>query len=331
MPRRVGNVKLGEMLGRGGGGAVFAGTDEVLGRRVAVKLLHLQRGSSGDSATAELIDGVRAAASIKHPNIVTVYHVEAVAGLPVIVMEYIDGISLREMLKRSGPLELSLAVFVIRAVTSAVTALHEANILHRDIKPANILFDRGGEAHVCDFGLACEFDVTQFRGSTATIGGSPLYMAPEMFDGQLSPQSDVYALGIMLFELLSGRPPFSADTIGEIKALHVAAGVPIDQLTARGIDDSLLDIVRRSLNKRRFMRYKTAAHLLRALETVETRERREDMLRQRVAEIVTADQVDPGKTPDPSSATPAHTTFDLLSQRAAVKRRRRDETSPDER
>ena len=114
-----------------------------------------------------------------------------------------------------GRMDLSLALYVMRSITSAVATLHDAGVIHRDLKPTNVLFDRGGEARVCDFGLACEFDAGAYKGNAEEIGGSPLYMAPEMFDGHVSPHSDVYALGVMLFEVLVGSPPFSAQSISD--------------------------------------------------------------------------------------------------------------------
>lgn len=322
VPRRIGTVKLGDLLGEGGGGAVFVGFDEALGRRVAVKLLHRR----ADGTTSELVHGVRAAAKIKHPNVITIYHVDTVCDMPMIVMEYIDGISLRDLIKRSGPLELPLALFVMRSIAAAAAALHAVDVVHRDLKPANTLFDREGEVHVCDFGLACAFDVARFRGEAGNIGGSPLYMAPEMFDGHVSPHSDVYALGVMLFELLCGRPPFSAETISELKAMHLAARVPIEWLERKGIPEDVYEIVRRALNKNRILRYKTSAHMLRALQTIQPPGSQDETLRAQIARIVTAGQDD--KSPDADATPPstAQTTFDLVARRAEEKRRRRGDT-----
>jgi serine/threonine protein kinase len=294
VPRRVGTVKLGDMLGEGAGGVVFAGYDEALHRKVAVKLLHRRRGDTGEPPLIELAKGVGSAARIRHPNILTIHTVETINRMPVIVMEYVDGISLRELLLRSGALDLSLAMYVMRSVVSAVATLHDANVIHRDLKPANVLFDRDGAARVCDFGLACEFDVAAFKGHAANIGGSPLYMAPEMFDGHVSPQSDVYALGVMLFEVLTGAPPFSAQTLSEIKACHRVWQPPLWQLERRGLPEDLCETVGRALHKRRFLRYKTAGHLLRALEDVAVPVGRDETLRMRIAELVSVRPGDAG-------------------------------------
>ena len=324
VPLRIGTVKLGDMLGEGAGGVVFAGFDEALNRKVAVKLLHRRRGTISDSAMVELARGVRSAARIKHPNIVTIHAVEQANAMPVIVMEYVDGISLRDILKRSGAMDLSLAMYVMRSITSAVATLHDAGVIHRDLKPANVLFDRAGEVRVCDFGLACEFDAGAYQGQAEEIGGSPLYMAPEMFDGHVSPQSDVYALGVILFEVLVGSPPFSAQSISELKTCHQMREPPLWQLERLPVSEELEQIVGRALHKQRFLRYKTAEHLLRALEEVEVPERRDETLRLRIAELVsTRQEPGEGREANTGEELPAQTTFDMIARRAREKRRRK--------
>ena len=319
-------VKLGDMLGEGTGGVVFVGYDEALGRKVAVKLLHRRRGDAGDPAMVELVNGVRSAAQIRHSNIVTIHTVEMVNRMPVIVMEYVDGLALGELLRRTGALDVSLATYVMRSVVSAVAALHDAHVIHRDLKPANVLFDREGDARVCDFGLACEFNVVAFKGAATNIGGSPLYMAPETFEGRASPQGDVYSLGIILFELLAGAPPFSAQTMSEIAACHTAQEVPLWQLGNRRIPEALCEVVRRCLLKQRFLRYKTAGHLLRALEGVEVPERREETLRLRIAELVSARLDAAGAVKaEPAGKPAAMTMFDLVARRAREKRESKED------
>lgn len=322
-PARVGSVKLLEMLGEGAGGVVFSGYDEALSRRVAVKLLRLRGMTTTDAATAELVEGVRSAARIKHPNIITVHTVDAVNGMPYIVMEFVDGVSFRDLLKSAGALEPALSVSVIGAIVSAVAVLHDANVVHRDLKPANILFDREGFGHVCDFGLACGFGAHSARGATA-VAGSPLYMAPEMFEGHVSPQSDVYALGVMLFEAISGRPPFSATTISEMRACHVTQAPPLELLEGRGIPASLIEVLERSLHKQRYLRFKTAGHMSRSLEALDLAPERLEVYRSRVAQLVAAAGNRRGERGAAAGdSTPNMTTFDLIAQRAREKRDRR--------
>ncbi len=324
IPTRVGSVRLGEMLGEGGGGAVFSGYDEALGRKVAVKILHRQVGGTSEASRQELVVGVRSAARVKHPNIVTVHTVEVVGGMPVIVMEFIDGISLGAMLQRTGAMELATGLFVMRSVTSAVGALHDAGVIHRDVKPANILFDRDGVAHVCDFGLACTFQIGTAGNEVDTIGGSPLYMAPEVFAGNVSPQADVYSLGIMLFEVLAGQPPFMADTIEEMKQRHCDDAPPMQILDRRRVPEEVIDLVSRALHKSKVLRFKTAAHMLRALARLDASQTRDDPMQMQLARIVVAGDNDAQQAKSATTGTQAMTTFDLVAERARRKREMRD-------
>ncbi len=317
IPARVGSVKIGEVLGQGAGGIVLLGFDEILGRRVAVKFLHRSGSGLSAAATAELVDGLRAAARVKHPNVVTVHSVEVVAQMATIVMEFVDGISLREYLARSGAVAPEIATFILRRLASAVESLHEAGVVHRDLKPANILFDRTGEPRVCDFGLA--IDAAQRRGERAhqPIAGSPLYMAPEMFEGHVSPQSDVYALGVLYYEMLAGVAPHSAESMSEIRRCHESMEPSLERLPP--LPEALIDLVQRCLHKQRFLRFKTAGHLRRALDDESTS--RDDAIRMRISSVIHAAPDAP--RPSAADSTPAMTTFDLLSQRARDKRTQR--------
>jgi serine/threonine protein kinase len=324
IPGRVGNVRLGEMLGEGGGGAVFSGYDEALGRKVAVKVLHRQVGRTSEASRQELVVGVRSAARVKHPNIVTVHTVDMVGGMPVIVMEFVDGLSLSAMLRRTGAMELPSGLFVMRSVTSAVGALHDAGVIHRDVKPANILFDRDGVAHVCDFGLACTFQTGTAGNEVDTVGGSPLYMAPEVFAGNVSPQGDVYSLGVMLFEVLAGRPPFMADTIEEMRQRHRDDAPPMQILERREVPEDVIALVGRALHKSKILRFKTATHMLRALARLEASGTRDDPLRMQLARIIVAGDGDARREQSAKTDTHSMTTFDMVAERARRKREMRD-------
>jgi len=321
IPARVGHVRLESLLGEGSGGVVLLGYDEVLKRRVAVKVLHRRRASADAPASVGLIDGVRGAARIRHPNVLTVYAAEIVRGLPVIVMEYVDGISLRRLLNHSGALPLALAACVMRGVLDGACALHEADIIHRDLKPANILFDRDGGARVCDFGLACAFDRSAYRASASGVGGTPLYMAPECFDGHVSPQSDVYALGIMLFELLTGGVPYQGATLADVIAQHRRGDVPLDRLARHGAPAELVDVVARALHRKRFLRYKSALHLRRALRDCLPPDVPDESQRLRLGRMISS-ILDPTAALPASrpGEPPARTTFDLIARRVQQKR-----------
>ena len=322
IPRQVGRVRIGERVGAGATGEVYSAFDEALHRRVAVKVLLQRLDADADSAIEALIAGVRAAAGIRHPNIVGVHQVEVVCGVPVIVMEFVDGVPLSTLMGRAGPVDTPLALHVIRAVSRGVAVLHEHNLIHRDIKPANVLFDRGGDAYVCDFGLACPISDRARVAGTNLIAGSPLYMAPEAFEGIISPQSDVYALGAILFQLLTGDAPFRAESIGALRGEHTNAPVPVEKLLPLKLPEALVDCIERSLHKQRILRYKSAVHFLRAIEGISLRGPTEHQLRERVVQLVMGgvrEAESDRMSPAPPTSAPSN-TFDLISE--TLKKRR---------
>ncbi|QOJ15758.1 MAG: serine/threonine protein kinase [Planctomycetia bacterium] len=325
LPRRIGTVKIGDCIGRGGSGVVFSGYDDALKRSVAVKILHHLRGGARELDRGRLIDGVRNAARVRHEHLVMVHGVDLVGDFPVIVMEHVDGASLRDLLSARGQFDVETALHLAREVCAGVDALHRENIVHRDLKPANVLIDRGGVARVCDFGLACEVGGTAMARSDENVAGSPLFMAPEVFEGMVSPQGDVYAVGVLLFEMLAGRVPFDGDSIADVRDRHLHTDPPIDILAGAGVPDDLVELVGRCLNKQRIMRYKSAGHLLRALEEMPPRQR-PDHVRARVADGVNslgpgAKRAEADRTPTPVAAN----TYDMLSARAAAKRKHKPE------
>lgn len=322
-PLRIGNIKLGEMIGEGGGGVVFQGADSVLNRRVAVKLMFSTAHLTSDEVS-EMVAGVRVAAGIKHPHIVGVHTVEIFNGQPVVVMEYVEGLSVRGLLSRVGKLDLSLTGYLLTRVASAVGTLHEAGVLHRDLKPANLLVDRAGTPFVCDFGLACGFDRRRSQADAGEVGGSPRYMAPEMFEGHVTPRSDVYALGVIMFELLTGQPPFDASSLHDMQAAHASQDIPIDRLHAHGVPEAWCDVIERALHKQAFLRHKSAAHLLRALEPLAVAAGI-DAAQSRLAGMICRPE-----DADAADRTPSSdygNTFDLIRFKASQKRERRDTDS----
>lgn len=323
IPRRVGNVRINDLLGKGATGVVHSGFDEALNRRVAVKILSQRVAATENPLDDAMISGVRAAARIRHPNIVGVHHVDVVDRIPIIVMEYVDGPALNHLITRDCGLAAALAVFAIRRIAEGVAGLHEHHIVHRDLKPANVMYDRRGNCFVCDFGLACEVAMQARAVDDERIAGSPLYMAPETFDGRISPQSDVYALGAMLFELLCGAPPFQAKTIDEIQREHTDAEVPLHRLLTCGVPEPLCDVIARALHKHRIMRYKTAAHFERALAGFPPNKPAEPRELENLIRMINAPRDAANENERSSSAdigdSPGN-TFDLLARRAQEKR-----------
>ncbi|MGE3107172.1 MAG: serine/threonine-protein kinase [Phycisphaerales bacterium] len=263
VPRRLGSVTLTRELGRGGMGVVWLGRDELLDRDVAVKFLLAAVCAPDDPRFATFLDGAKAAAALRHPNVTSVLNaglVEESGGIPYLVMEYIDGPSASQLIASRGPLSLPIALTVIEGACLATAELHAKDIIHRDLKPGNIMLSMTGGIFVTDFGLALARHTTAHGSTRASIAGSPPYMAPEMFRGEVSPKTDVYALGVTLHELLTAQVPF-AGSFDDLEKLHEHAPVPREKLDARNVPAELAEVIERAMHKNALFRYRSAEHL----------------------------------------------------------------------
>lgn len=327
IPRNLGSLHLGRELGRGGMGVVYHARDRALGRDVAVKFL-LNIRPDGDSRFDDVLTGVRATASLRHPNLNAVYHADCVAGIPFLVMEFVDGSTLSQVLKRSGPLAQSAALVILREIAGGVIELHARNVVHRDIKPANVLIEHDGRTLVTDFGLACRRQLFDPHQQPVDFAGTPAYMAPEMFEGIVSPKTDVYSLGITLFELLTAAPPFSG-SLETLARHHRETALPADKLAARGVSDTLIDILERATHKNHLFRLKSAAHLMAAIEN-------EGLMPPRGATVGSelgsylypADRDAVREDHDRTPTTPPTAYYDTLASAAARKRAHRPNIPP---
>jgi eukaryotic-like serine/threonine-protein kinase len=210
-----------ERLGSGGMAVVYLAEDERLGRRVAVKRLHT--GSPEDTAK-RFGREARLGASLNHPNVATVYDTVTDEGSVVIVMEYVEGESLADTIRR-GPVDPAEAVRILRGVAGALDHAHGHGIVHRDVKPANILLGRNGDVKLVDLGIATAVEGTRITHS-GSVMGTAAYMAPEQLDGSdAGPATDTYALAAVAYEMLTGRPAYRGTTPVEI-AHQVVKGPP---------------------------------------------------------------------------------------------------------
>lgn len=204
-------------LGKGGMGEVFRADDLILGQPVALKFLP-ESAKSNVNLLTRFYDEVRIARQISHKNVCRVYDIGEVDGQPYLSMEYIDGEDLGSLLRRIGRLPADKATEFARKLCAGVAAAHAQGVLHRDLKPANIMIDSRGELRVTDFGLAAIAE--QLQGDEIR-NGTPAYMAPEQLTGrEVSVQSDLYAAGLILYEMFTGRKPFEADTIADMTRLR---------------------------------------------------------------------------------------------------------------
>jgi len=203
-------------LGRGAFGVVYRAYDEMLDRDVAIKVPLL----NDSQLQKQYIDEARKAVKLEHPGIVQTYHVGVLeSGQPFVIQKLIEGVTLRTLVKeRGGALSLGEALEVLRPVCLALEAAHSIGLIHRDLKPENLLIDRSGRPFVADFGLAVTDD-DELAGRTE-FAGTPLYMSPEQFAGRtqwLDGRSDIWAIGVIFYEMLVGKPPFYANSIRELK------------------------------------------------------------------------------------------------------------------
>ncbi len=211
MPKQIGGFELLELLGRGGMGSVYRARQVSLGRLVALKVI-ARRLAADERFVARFEREARAAAAVHHPNIVAVYSVGEDSGQHYIAMELVAGEGLDALVKREGPLPQDRALRMMKQVTAALAAAHEADIVHRDIKPSNILLAAEESVKVADFGLAKRMATDVTVTQTGAMMGTPLYHPPEAARGErYDARSDLYSLGATFYHLLAGKPPFEGE------------------------------------------------------------------------------------------------------------------------
>jgi serine/threonine-protein kinase len=226
MNQLLGNrYRLGERIAAGGMGAVYRAVDETLGRRVAVKAL--RRELADDPTFLERFRReARAAAGLSHPGVAAVYDYGEAGGQPFIVMELVEGENLAERVAAGGPLPWREAFAIGEQVAAALAAAHAHGLVHRDVKPANIMLGRDGRAKVTDFGIAQAAQANTLT-RTGMVLGSANYVAPEQArGGHVGPAADLYSLGCVLFEAVTGETPYHGGTAVAIATQHVSAPVP---------------------------------------------------------------------------------------------------------
>lgn len=247
-------------IGEGGMANVYLAYDTILDRNVAVKVLR------GDLATDEKF--VRrfqrealSASSLSHPNIVEVYDVGEDNGQYYIVMEYIEGKHLKELLKKRGKLVLSEVIDIMLQITDGMSVAHDAYIIHRDIKPQNIMIQENGVVKITDFGIAMAMNATQLT-QTNSVMGSVHYLPPEQANGKGSTlQSDIYSMGILMYELLTGKLPYKGDNAVEIALKHLKESLPSIKEELPDLPQSVENIIIRASSKNPQNRYADAREM----------------------------------------------------------------------
>jgi hypothetical protein len=262
LPTTFGDYELIEEIGRGGMGVVYRAVQKSLGRTVAIKML-LRRDLASPADLSRFRSEAEAAARLDHPGIVSIFEVGEFDGHPFYSMQLVEGTTLAKRLLQ-GPLPAREAAALLAKVADAVQVAHTRGVLHRDLKPSNILIDAGGEPHVSDFGLAKRLEADESVTHTGAILGTPCYMSPEQAAGSrgdVGPTSDVWSLGAILYQMLTGRPPFQASSPMDTLLAVLESDPPVPRSIDRQVDRDLEMIALKSLQKPQELRYGSAAEL----------------------------------------------------------------------
>src|SRR5690625_287278 len=251
-------------IGGGGMANVYLAKDIILEREVAIKVLRLEY-ANDEEFIARFDREAQSATSLSHPNIVNIYDVGEEDHILYMVMEYVEGMTLKEYIQRNGPIEVQEALDIMKQVTIAIAHAHANDIVHRDIKPQNILIDTYGQVKVTDFGIAIALSATALTQTNAVLG-SVHYLSPEQARGGMATKkSDIYSLGIVLYELLTGRLPFSGETPVAIALKHLQTDIPHVRDFNENIPQSVENIVLKAAAKDPFHRFETVQEMEEAL------------------------------------------------------------------
>lgn len=275
----VGKYRVERALGNGGFGAVYLAEDTYIGKRVALKVPHKQ-----NQKFEELVAEAKLMAPLNHPHIVQVLTAEqdVAAGVFFIVMEFVEGESLAERLTREGNVPEAQALTWALEITDAVAYAHAHNVLHRDLRPSNVLLTKDDRAKVVDFSISRLMDKEAYA---STRIGSPPYMAPEHFQGRANFASDVYSLGVMMYEMATGVLPFFDLNPSRIEEMVATGRFTPPNLKNRAVSKPFSDIVVKAMARDLSARYRTAAELLsdlKRLRSVPQRQRELDDIRDRI-------------------------------------------------
>jgi serine/threonine protein kinase len=247
LPARIGKYELQEFLG-GGMARVYKALDTVIGRTVAVKIL-TEEGCADEEAKSRFLQEARLAGNITHDNIISIYDFgEDASGRPFMVMEFLKGQDLKHAIKDGSTGEIRNKLRIALDIARSLEHIHSQNIIHRDIKPDNVHITTAGAVKLMDFGISKMQNST--RTTTGVVMGTPYYMAPEQVLGKnITPLVDVYAFGVLMFELMTGSKPIVGDTVERIFYQILQEPLNIEPMTQAGIPEPVINLVRRCTEK----------------------------------------------------------------------------------
>ena len=283
VPAKVGKYQLLERIGKGTCGIVYRAYDAILSRDVAIKISQVgtldQQNGKMPGAQKAFITETLSAGRLSHPNIVAVYDAGIDGPLNYLVMEYVEGVSLKQYGRGKDQLSPHRVVSVIAEVCKAIDFSHKKGIVHRDIKPANIMIAGDGSVKLLDFGIAISTTADEAAGTGRPALGTPNYVSPEQVSGsELGPRSDIYSLGTVLFEMLTGQQVFKAQTVKELFTAILKEPAPLLTSVRADLPVELEQVVGRCLAKNPDKRYSNGAEMAAALEAVLDKMAPPDML-----------------------------------------------------
>lgn len=268
LPTQFGRYRLMKKLGQGGMGSVFLATDGQLDRKVAIKIPKFSE-DDDEETIQRFLNEAKAAAVVDHPNICPIYDVGCIDGVHYLTMQFIDGASLANFIVPNGePLEPKLAASVVRQIADALQAAHANAVIHRDLKPANIMINQRDEPVITDFGLACRLKQSIRITKDNTLLGTPAYMSPEQIEGvweNLGPNVDIYALGVILYELITFRLPFEGNSLAVLSKVQNEEPPPPTKYRPE-LPPELVSICMKAIAKKRENRFQSMTEFSKALD-----------------------------------------------------------------
>ncbi|MEK3800214.1 Stk1 family PASTA domain-containing Ser/Thr kinase [Peribacillus sp. FSL H8-0477] len=261
-----GRYKLLDMVGGGGMANVYLARDMILDRDVALKILRMDF-NNDDEFIKRFNREAQSATSLVHPNIVSIYDVGEDGDIYYIVMEYVKGLTLKQYIQKNFPLSIEESINIMEQITAAISNAHHNGIIHRDIKPQNILVDEIGNVKITDFGIALALSATNITQTNAVLG-SVHYLSPEQARGGMAnKKSDIYSLGIVMFELLTGRLPFSGESAVSIALKHLQSETPSPKRWNPDIPQSVENIILKATAKDSYYRYESVDEMHEQIRT----------------------------------------------------------------
>lgn len=308
MAKKIGEYEIISELGRGGMGVVYMAREESLQRNVAIKMLGNQL--LNDDAIAErFMREARVVADLNHPNLVQVFRVDRHEDQPYFVMEFVEGDSLKALIQRERQMQPTRALKILEEVASGLAAAHDKGVIHRDIKPENIMLTKYGGVKVVDFGIARDENADTRLTTTGMGLGTPNYLSPEVcLSQEVDQRSDIFSLGVVLFEMLTGDTPFKSDSPFEMMTKVVEAKIPDIKTLNPNVDEGVKKILAKMIAKRPKKRYQHCNELISDIEDYragrEPRWAKDVILDEAVESGVSVSKASASDTPTVAATTP---------------------------